>query len=55
MGSIFEEINKKAKDSFKNVVLDPQIEKLKEREWPEINYYPKILSNSLFVVGGFYI
>ena len=40
------------KENFKNIILDPQIENLKYREWPNLEYYPKIISNSLFVVGG---
>ena len=37
---------------YKNILLDPQILQIKVREWPELIYYPKILSNCLFVVGG---
>ena len=32
--------------------MDPQIANLKYREWPNLEYYPKLISNSLFVVGG---
>ena len=39
-------------ENFKNVILDPQIENLEYRKWPNLEYYPKIISNSLFVVGG---
>jgi hypothetical protein len=38
--------------NYKNILLDPQILQTKSREWPELFYYPKILSNCLFVVGG---
>lgn len=38
--------------NYKNVLLDPQMLKTKAREWPLLDYYPKILSNCLFTVGG---
>ena len=38
--------------NYKNILLDPQILKTKIRDWPALEYYPKILSNCLFVVGG---
>ena len=38
--------------NYKNVLLDPQMLKIKAREWPSLDYYPRILSNCIFVVGG---
>lgn len=39
-------------DEFQNILIDKQIKNTKYREWPDLDYYPKLLSNCLFVVGS---
>ena len=41
---------------WKNIIIDPQLvenSKLKGRNWPNLEYYPSLIKNCQFVVGGF--
>lgn len=41
---------------WKNIIVDPQLSNLKnqsERSWPKIDYYPALLKNCEFAIGGF--
>ncbi|MDC3053342.1 hypothetical protein OA187_02140 [Candidatus Pelagibacter sp.] len=42
--------------NWKNIIVDPQLlklEKNQKRDWPDINYYPSLIQNCEFAVGGF--
>lgn len=39
-------------ENYSHVKIDYQISNTKHREWPDLNYYPRLLSECLFVVGG---
>jgi len=43
------------KKKYKNIIYDPQIIQFyasKNKSWPDLEYYPSLLKNSLFCVGG---
>jgi len=43
------------KKKYKNIIYDPQIlqfYKNKKKSWPDLEYYPSLLKNSLFCIGG---
>ncbi len=40
------------KENYKNVLIDKQIVNTRYRDWPDLDYYPSLLSNCFFIVGG---
>jgi hypothetical protein len=52
----FRQRKNKINPNWKNIVIDPQListSQLKGRRWPDLNYYPSLIKNCEFVVGGF--
>ena len=52
----FRQRKNKLDPKWKNIVIDPQLilnSKSKERNWPDLDYYPSLIKNCEFVVGGF--
>ena len=42
--------------NWKNIIVDPQLiklEKIQKRKWPDIDYYPALIQNCEFAIGGF--
>ena len=41
---------------WRNIIIDPQLVNLKnsgKKDWPDLNYYPSLIQNCEFAVGGF--
>tara|TARA_B100001564_G_C20560032_1_gene633305 strand:+ start:290 stop:1051 length:762 start_codon:yes stop_codon:yes gene_type:complete len=52
----FRQRKNKIDPNWKNIVIDPQLlltSKSKGRNWPDLDYYPSLIKNCEFVVGGF--
>ena len=52
----FRQRKNKLNPKWKNIVVDPQLEystNLGKRNWPDINYYPSLIQNCEFAIGGF--
>ena len=52
----FRQRKNKLNSKWKNIVVDPQLEyssNLGKRNWPDINYYPSLIQNCEFAIGGF--
>ena len=51
----FRQRKNKFNNHWKNIIIDPQLSneiKDDNRAWPDLNYYPSLIQNANFVIGG---